>query len=226
MTLSLLNNSQLMLIILWLLYFSIHSLLASLMMKQYVENNFPVLMPAYRIIFNIIALLLLIPPVYIMHRYTGEALWVWSGKLKFIQYIASLTVVAGFFWTLRYYKSSEFSGIAQWREGRIDSQDMETFSLSPIHRYVRHPWYSLALLYIWTRDMNTSFFISASLMSLYFIFGSHLEEKKLLLYHGQQYKLYRQKVAGLIPLPWRILSQKQVAEITGLSHKEGNNNVQ
>jgi len=217
MTLLDIINSQQLLIILWLLYFSIHSLSASLWLKQRVADRFPNFMPGYRLSFNVIALLALVPPLYLMYRYPGENLWQWSGGWQYLSYLASIIALGGFLWSLRYYKISEFLGTSQLKEGRKDILEQEQFYLSPLHHYVRHPWYSLALLYIWSRDMNESFFVTASLISIYFIIGSRLEETKLIAYHGQQYRLYRQQVAALIPLPWRILSKKQAEKITGMT---------
>ena len=65
--------------------------------------------------------------------------------------------------------------------------------------------------------MYVSYIISAILISLYFILGSHLEEKKLIAYNGDQYRLYRKYVAALVPLPWRFLSKQKAAEIMDLN---------
>ncbi len=62
-------------------------------------------------------------------------------------------------------------------------------------------------------------------MSLYFIIGSHLEEKKLIAFHGDQYRLYRKYVAALIPLPWRILNKQKAAEIVALNISEDSENI-
>ncbi|GBE07657.1 MAG TPA: hypothetical protein ENG90_01135 [Gammaproteobacteria bacterium] len=99
MTLLDIINSQQLLIILWLLYFSIHSLFASLWFKQLVANHFPDLMPGYRLTFNAAALLILIPPVYFMHRYPGENLWTWSGSWRYLSYTSSVIAVGGFLWS-------------------------------------------------------------------------------------------------------------------------------
>ena len=84
-------------------------------------------------------------------------------------------------------------------------EDQEGFYISPMHRYVRHPWYSLALVIIWTRDMNAPVLIGAGLISLYFVLGSRLEEVKLIQYHGEVYRRYRACVPALLPSPWRYL---------------------
>jgi len=40
-----------------------------------------------------------------------------------------------------------------------------------------------------------------------------LEEKKLIAYHGKVYKKYQQRVAGVLPLPWKILTAAQAQEL-------------
>jgi len=74
---------------------------------------------------------------------------------------------------------------------------------------VRHPWYFLGLVLIWTRDMDPAFLLSASAMTLYFVVGSLLEERKLIRYHGEVYRRYRKRVPGLIPLPWKYLPAEE-----------------
>ena len=217
MTLSQLSNHHLILIILWLLYFSIHSLLASIKFKQFVLNSKPEFMPWYRISFNFIAVLLLVPPLYVMGMYPGEIVWQWSGYWFYLANGLALLAVAGFLWSLKAYDSAEFFGTRQLQQGRVDVTEEESLHISVLHRYVRHPWYSFALVLIWTRDMNVAFLITAILLSLYFILGSRMEEKKLIAFHGAKYRLYQHHVAALIPLPWKILSKKKADEIADLA---------
>jgi methanethiol S-methyltransferase len=225
MILSQLNNHHIILIILWLLYFSIHSLLASIWFKQFILNSYPGFMPWYRLSFNFIAVLLLIPPLYVMAKYPGGIIWQWSGIWSYLANGLALLAVAGFLWSLKSYDSAEFFGTRQLKEGRADVKEKESFKLSVLHRYVRHPWYFLALVLIWTRDMNAALLISAIMLSLYFILGSRLEEHKLIAFHGEKYRIYMKHVAGLVPLPWRILSRKKAQEIVSFTDKKESNNV-
>jgi len=159
-----------------------------------------------------------------MARYPGNIVWQWSGNWSYLANSLALLAVAGFIWSLRSYDSAEFFGTRQLNEGRVDVTEKESFKLSVFHRFVRHPWYVLALVLIWTRDMNVSFLISAIMMTLYFILGSRLEENKLTAFHGDQYRLYKKHVAALIPLPWRILSKQKAEEIVSLVDKKESNN--
>ena len=207
-----LDSQVLLLIGTWLFYFLLHSIFASLWFKRLVASRWPGLMPAYRLIFNLCALLLLLPPLYITYQFNGPWLWRWSGAAWWLANGSALIAVALFYWTLRYYDSGEFIGLKQWRE-RVESvEDQERFHLSPLHRFVRHPWYTLALVLIWSRDMNLAFLLTAVSITLYFWIGSRLEEKKLMIYHGNAYRMYRERVPGLLPLPWRYLSREDAEE--------------
>ena len=196
----------LILIGVWLLYFAIHSVLASLTVKRWAATHWPQLMPAYRFGFNLVAMILLLPPIYLIYSAPGPWLWRWSGVGWWLANGMALLAILGFFWSLRYYDGDEFLGLRQWREREKRVEDQERFQLSPLHRFVRHPWYSLGLVLIWTRDMNLEFLVTAILATLYFVYGSRLEERKLLAYHGEVYRRYLKRVPSLLPLPWRYLS--------------------
>ncbi|MCP4992999.1 MAG: hypothetical protein GY934_04310 [Gammaproteobacteria bacterium] len=197
----------LILSLVWLAYFVLHSITASLSMKRWVAGHWPKLMPAYRLLFNGLAGLLIVIPLGLGLIWRGEALWVWSGVgWWLINGIALVTLIV-FYWSLSFYDTGEFLGTKQWRERNASVEDQEAFHISPLHRFVRHPWYTLGLILIWTRDMDPAFLISAIWLTLYFVIGSRLEERKLIVYHGERYRYYRQRVPGLIPLPWRYLSK-------------------
>ena len=111
---------------------------------------------------------------------------------------------------------SEFLGFRQLSAKDQPTDGGELFTLSPLHRFVRHPWYFLALLILWTRDMNLPFLLTAVAVTIYFIIGSRLEEKKLLFYYGKKYERYMELVPGLVPLPWRYLKKEEVQKIITL----------
>lgn len=198
----------------WLLYFLLHSWLASLSLKHWVASHHPHWMPGYRLVFNLLALTLLVPPLLLTHGVDGSPLWQWTGAGWWLANALAVTALFGFVWSLRYYDGSEFLGLRQWRAGTTAVEDQERFHISPLHRFVRHPWYSLGLLLIWTRDMDPALLITAVLITLYFLVGSLLEERKLIAYHGPAYRHYRRLVPALFPLPWRYLTRAQARRLT------------
>ncbi len=205
----------------WLGYFVLHSVLASLRVKSWVALHYPERMPLYRLSFNIFAALMLLPILWLMVRHPGPALWSWQGLGAWLANGLALAAVFGFMKSLKYYDTQEFLGLRQWKSHTQRVEDQEGFHLSPFHRYVRHPWYSFGLVLIWTRDMNASMLLSGVMMTAYFIIGSRLEEKKLVVYHGDVYRRYMERVPGLIPLPWKSLTEKEATELLKAVERTG-----
>lgn len=194
----------------WLGYFIVHSALASRRVKHWFALCYPQRMPFYRLGFNVLALLTLLPLFWL---FDSPALWAWRGIGAWLSDGLALAALIGFAATLNDYDGQVFIGLRQLKERTRRAEDPERFQLSPLHRYVRHPWYFLSLVLIWTRDMNAAMLLSCVMMTVYFIVGSRLEEKKLVAAYGNCYRCYMERVPGLLPLPWKSLSAKEAAEL-------------
>ena len=197
----------------WLAYAIIHSLLAALTVKARVTQRWPAFAPYYRLCYNAFAGITLLPLLWAIYALPGAPLWRWTGPMSWLANGLALLALVGFYLSTRHYDMDEFLGLKPWREGRRDAVEHDGLYISPWHRHVRHPWYSFGLLLIWTRDMNAPFLVSAIAMTLYFIIGSRLEEKKLAAHFGAAYREYMQCVPGLIPRPWRHLSASEAADL-------------
>jgi protein-S-isoprenylcysteine O-methyltransferase Ste14 len=202
----------------WLAYFALHSVFASLTLKRHVAAHHARWMPAYRLTFNVLAVLLLLPLLAWVLLDPGPMVWDWPGYWGWFANALALAALAGFFLSLRYYDTDEFFGFRQLRERENRVEDQERLRISPLHRYVRHPWYGLGLALIWTRDLTAAWVVSCVAMTAYFWLGSMLEERKLVAYHGEAYRRYREKVPRMLPRPWRRLSAEEAAELERLQH--------
>jgi protein-S-isoprenylcysteine O-methyltransferase Ste14 len=190
----------------WFAYLALHSLLAASATKAWVGHRWPHLMPSYRLAFNLISIVTLLPVLWLVYGTEGDWLWRWKGALAWVANGAALIALLCFFASTRAYDMDEFLGLRQLRAHGSD--DNQTFTLSFFHRFVRHPWYCFALILIWTRDMSMPFLVSAVAISIYFLVGSKLEEQKLVAIYGEKYRRYMQKVPGLVPLPWKYLTAR------------------
>lgn len=193
------------LILAWGLYGAVHSLLASESVKVAAMRRWPAWAPYYRVTYNVFALLSLWPVVGLTLRYPGEPLWHWPA---WVAWPALIFAVAGFVVSLRSYDGLEFLGVRALR-GEGNAGDRLVFS--PLHRYVRHPWYALGLLVLWTRDLNAAWLIAALVITLYVAIGLRLEERKLVRWHGERYRAYQRRVPALIPWPGRTLDAREAA---------------
>ena len=195
----------------WFAYALLHSALASLAVKEWAAQRWPNFVPWYRLAYNVVAALAALPPVWLVYSLEGEWLWRWSGAAAWLANGLALAALAGILAASRAYDMNDFLGLRQAR-GRVDR---DVFVISPFHRHVRHPWYFLSLVLIWTRDMNAPLLVSAGAITLYFVLGSKLEEKKLIAAHGEAYRHYMDRVPGLLPLPWKYLTAAQARQIAG-----------
>ncbi|HEY6896172.1 MAG TPA: hypothetical protein VI279_02840 [Rhodocyclaceae bacterium] len=198
---------------LWLGYGTLHSLLASGRCKAYAAAHWPRLVPAYRLAFNALALLLLLPILGFAYAQAGPWLWRWQGPWAGLAYALKAVAAAGFYLSVRYYDMDVFLGLRQWRSASHEVDGAERLRISPFHRYLRHPWYFLALLWLWSSDMNLASLLSVLSITLYFVIGSRLEERKLLARYGAAYARYQASVGGLLPVPWKRLSPAAAREI-------------
>lgn len=199
----------------WIAYGALHSLLASLGFKRVVGARFPGLMPAFRLTYNLLAGLLLLPILWLLWRHPGPWLWRWQGPLAWLMNGLGLLAVGILMAGPGAYDLREFLGFRQLRERRETSEDQEPFRISALHRYVRHPWYSLSLVVLWTRDMNLAMLVSALWITAYVIVGSRLEERKLAVRFGAAYRTYAARVPGLVPRPWKVLSREEARMLGG-----------
>ena len=186
------------LIILWTVYFSIHSVFASHAVKNFVKRNTPALSRYYRIIYNVFAIVGLLAIIIFQSSLPQEYLYRLDTMLTFLGLSLAtlgLIVVKESFST---YDLREFLGIRQMK-GDLLEQD---FQREGILNYVRHPLYSGSMLLLagyLIVSPNLINLITVVCMFLYFIIGSYLEEKKLVSAFGNAYLAYRKEVPAFFP---------------------------
>ncbi|MDH5325690.1 MAG: hypothetical protein OEZ68_05315 [Gammaproteobacteria bacterium] len=184
-------------------------------MKSRLYRLHPLVPRYYRLSFNLLSLLLLMPIAWFLAVYQAPILWRWDGGWLYVQIFITAMVVLGFYLSSKGYDLQEFAGLRQWNQ----HSDPGPMALTQWHRYVRHPWYFLALVYIWSRDMDSLFLCSAILLSLYFYIGSKLEDRKLCELYGATYLSYCEQVPGIFPIPGRYLSRSQWQKMITLKQK-------
>lgn len=197
----------------WFAYALLHSALAAHALKDMVAARWPGLARWYRLAYNMVAVATALPLVWLIHAIDGDWLWRWTGPAAWLANGLGLAAVAGFLVSSRYYDMDGFLGLRQVREAVGTADGRESFVLSPFHRHVRHPWYCFGLILVWTRDMNAALLVSAGAITLYFVLGSKLEEKKLAAVYGDAYRRYMARVPGLLPLPWKYLTPAQAEQL-------------
>lgn len=186
----------------WAAYLALHSLLAASAVKAHVAARWPALGRRYRLLYNLVATVLILQLVAATEWLDARPLWSWDGIWSWVSNALGALALAGIVWSSRAYDLREFLGVGAQRP-------LQVLGLSAAHRFVRHPWYFLGLVWLWTRDMDGARLMAAAVITLYVVIGSCLEDRKLEQTHGEPYRHYRRQVPGLLPRPWRYLSRDE-----------------
>jgi methanethiol S-methyltransferase len=193
----------LLLALAWAAYCTLHSAMISETATRFLKRRLGSAFRFYRLFFNFTAMLTLIPVLCFSHSLGQEAIFRWEGVWLVPQYLllacGLLLVVAGG----RHYSLGQFIGISQLRGassgglaagGGIDS--------SGVLGLVRHPWYTTVLLLLWAGNLDMAALVGNSVLSVYIVVGTLLEERKLVHEFGDAYRSYQGRVSMFVPLKW------------------------
>ena len=191
------------LIIGWLLWCSLHSLLITGRVNERIRKKGGFLQGTYRLFYSLFSLLSLLPLLWYQHSLPQETLFSWSGWLRIPQGILLSYGLLMLYAGKRVYDVQYLLGIRQWRQYRRGEQAPQLpFTCEGALAYIRHPWYSSGLALLWSLGPITDTDLPVrTILSLYFIIGTLLEERKLRRELGEPYRRYQQRVPMLIP--WR-----------------------
>ena len=183
---------------------AIHSTMISLPVTNYVKKTSPHYYKYYRLFFNLIALLTLVPVIWFKYTLQSEIFFNWDGVLFIIQIMLVASGITLFMLGAKQYDSKRFLGLSQIKEndsamGISESGNLNTSGILGI---IRHPWYTGLLLVLWAQPVDISTFILNSIFTVYLYIGVNLEETKLKNEFGEAYSQYQRNVAMLFPVKW------------------------
>jgi len=201
-----------MLAVLWVLWCALHSGMISVTATGYLKRWLGRRFRIYRLIFNLVALTTVIPVMVYEQWLRGPLLFRWEGFLILFQVILLISALLLFLAGARHYDLLQFLGFRQIKTGSSHNALTETGELDTtgVLDITRHPWYLGGILIIWTRDVDTSALVSNIILTLYFIVGTVLEERKLLIEYGDDYRRYQEKVSMLIPIKWIVSATRDI----------------
>ncbi len=192
---------KLQLAILWALWCSLHSLLISRSFTARMKEIWGVKFAYYRLAFNAFSLLTLIPVLLYKELLPEEIIFSWPGPWKILQFGMFLASFILFYGGYRVFDMRYVLGTKQVHEMREGKKaEAMDFSSAGILEYVRHPWYSGAILLVWAfGSISDVSLVTNIILTAYIIIGTFLEEKKLIFEIGEPYLQYRKRVPMLIP---------------------------
>jgi protein-S-isoprenylcysteine O-methyltransferase Ste14 len=169
-------------------------------MKKKLGNEFRF----YRLFYNAFSLGTLISLVSYSMSIRQAPFFRWEGDLVIVRYLLVATSLSLFVAGARHYSLSQLFGIRQIKTGAGGQPipEVDTFDASGILGMVRHPWYIAGILLVWAGDLSLSTLLINLVISGYFIIGTFLEERKLLLEFGDRYREYQRNVSMFLPYKW------------------------
>ncbi|MCX6164363.1 MAG: NnrU family protein [Ignavibacteriae bacterium] len=189
-------------VFLWTGYVALHSYLISIRFTNLMTRLLKDYNAFYRLFYVIISLVLLIPLINYSGQIDDKVIITYESPYTIIRYILIYGSLLMFFWAFFFnYDSLSFFGIRQIlnfrKERKINpSEEIKKNGLLGI---MRHPMYLALIIYLWCQTFRVVDIITNTLLTIYVIIGTLLEEKKLVMEFGDAYTKYQKEVPMLIP---------------------------
>ncbi|GAC1596296.1 MAG: isoprenylcysteine carboxylmethyltransferase family protein [Hymenobacter sp.] len=184
----------------WLGYYALHSVLATTWLKAAVAARWPGGSRYYRLGYNGVAVVLFGLLMAYQHGLPARPLWAAHPVLTALGWALLAGGLLVSLLALRGYNLAEFGGWGYLRQGGVPvSTELSTYGLNA---RVRHPLYTgllLLLLGYVLAAPTLPRLIFAGCSALYVLVGARLEEHKLLAHFGAAYARYRAQVPMLLP---------------------------
>ncbi len=192
-------------IILWMIGFSlIHSITADKRFKDWVAQIISERFRHgwYRLFYNALSVISLAPlflymannavPIYSVPRWLVPIFLI-------IQLIGVIGLVISIL-QIDWMRFAGFKQIYAYLTGKPLPLANEPLQTKGLYAFVRHPLYLFSLLFLWfSPTLTNTGLVFNILATLYFVFGSIIEEKRMISYYGESYTKYQQDVPWLIP---------------------------
>lgn len=192
-------------IVLWMLGFAlVHSVTADKRVKAYIADKFGERFRHgwYRLFYNVLSVISL-APLFLYMAINSSVLYTVPDNLKLFFQILQFLGLLGVAISILQIDWMRFAGLRQviaYLSGdELPLQD-EPLKIDGLYGFVRHPLYLFSLMFFWFSPILTNTGLMFNLLATaYFVFGSIIEERRMLDYYGETYENYRRQVPWLIP---------------------------
>src|SRR6476646_5235688 len=175
-------SSHLLLAGAWIVYCVLHSVLASVTIKQVLQKKMPRFFRVYRFVYTLFAFFGLVAILFYQFNIHSALLFlppIW------MQYLGALVMAAGalFMGMLIWKYFMQLSGV-RWLYKEEVSNRLE---ITGVHQYVRHPLYLGTFAFIWGWFLISPYIcylIACVIITVYTMIGLIFEEEKLILEFG------------------------------------------
>lgn len=187
-------------ILYFLLFAVIHSFLAADFIKNKAEKHLKYMFRYYRIIYNMLSIITFAPVILLWITYSASSPPVYSIPGWMYPFIILIRIVAIglFIYAGMQTDILKFIGLRQ----KIGKGKNELIKIGA-YGIVRHPLYTGGIMILFTKLEMSQLDLAAVLMiSIYFIVGAYIEERRLLANFGEDYRKYQKEVSMFVPVKW------------------------
>ena len=192
----------LLIALMWTGYCSLHSYLISIrftnLMTRLLKNYYAF----YRLAYVMISIILLVPLVKFTAQLNDPVIVTYAFPLSIVRYVLISGSLLMFFWAFFFdYDSLSFFGIRQILDfGKTKKTGpSEEIKKNGLLGIIRHPMYFALIIYLWCQTFSLSDIVVNTVLTLYVLIGTRLEENKLVMEFGDPYIKYQHEVPMFIP---------------------------
>jgi methanethiol S-methyltransferase len=178
----------------------LHSVLADSRVKQFTETQFAKFYFLYRLIYNLIAIIIISVIVFILRDFSNHNVLI--DLPEGFRYLSWVLIIFGaviLSVAIYSYNMLDFMGINQLFGKAEQTGKLITTGLNSV---VRHPiYFALILMLIGISLLIPTDLVLVSVLFcfVYLCIGTKLEERRLVQIFGDSYRKYQQKVKMFIP---------------------------
>ena len=177
---------------------AIHSLMASLSFKRFATRVLGFKAEVlYMPVFNLIALLTILPLAYLLYKNPGSVLYIIPSPWRWLtiggQFIAATFAIRAFLDAPNRFKIRSQLSVP-------NNPEASPLNIRGIYRWVRDPFLLSGLIIMWlTPFMTFILLVIYILITIYLYLGSLHWESRLIEQFGDEYREYQKRVNRLIP---------------------------
>jgi len=192
--------NYLLIALLWALYCALHSFLISTGFTKLMMRLLKKYFAFYRLFYIIFSLALIIP-LFKLQSPSDYEIITYPATLDIIRQVLMYGSLIMFGWAFFFdYDALSFFGIRQIMEfGKKKNSSIPEIKRKGLLGIIRHPMYLVLIIFLWSKVFTLTDLIVNSVLTVYVIIGTVLEERKLVLEFGDAYTNYKNEVPMLIP---------------------------
>lgn len=187
--------------LIWTVYCALHSYMISIRFTELMKHLLKSYYAFYRLFYVVISIVLLFPVFYYTGQLQSEVIITYHPPWSIVRYALIICSMLIFFKAFIFdYDALSFLGIRQLLNFRKNHANHEGgIKKKGLLGIMRHPMYFTVMIFLWCQTYRLSDIVVNSVLTLYVIIGTMLEERKLVLEFGDAYIQYQKEVPMLIP---------------------------